>query len=229
MKLIRKSTHHDCCSRRGGVLSANLIAVVALVFSLGVGTAYAVTLANGSVKTRHLAAGAVTDAKIKSGTISEGKLTGSVTAKLNRVRVGSPVRVGMTTTSDVNAAPLVRVLTIGAYTVYGRCWTGSSGYGSARLYVQSSQSGALLNTSFQKLVGSGGAYPQANQLVPVSDVSTVAASNGANVFSGAFNAVYGGKVVRVDANAWVRADAAGQSTPNYNSSRCVFQARAVSN
>lgn len=219
MKLNRLSAHDECCPRRGGVLSAHLVAILALVCSLGMGTAYAMTLADGSVKTRHLANGAVTEAKLND----------TVVRKVNRVRVGAPVRTGMTTTSDVNAAPLVKVLSVGAYTIYGRCWSGSSGYGSAQLFVKSTQSGALLNTSAQALVGQGGSYPQANQIIPVSAVSTVTASNGANVFGGGMNAVYGGKVVRVDANGWVRADGVGQGTPNYNASRCVFEARAMVN
>lgn len=239
MKLPMRSSHHCSRTSRPGVLSANAIAILALIFSVTLGGAYAAGLANGSVKTRHLANGAVSEtklkdsavagAKIKKGAVSEAKLHPSVVSTLNQVRVGAPVRTGMTPTTDVNAAPEVRIMTVGAYTIYGKCWSGASGYGSAQIYVKSRQSGALLNTSATQLVGSAGNYPQANQAIPVTGVSTVSASNGANVFSGGLNAVYGSKFVRVDAMGWVRADAAGQSSPNYNTSRCVFEARATIN
>jgi hypothetical protein len=175
--------------------AALVVAVLALVASLG-GGSYAAKLLTGKdikngsitgkdIKKKSLTGKLVKDksltgADLKDGSVGAGDLApGTLEPKMKAIRVTATA--GATDDAARTAAPEQVLYTDGPFTIYGKCYTDTSGPSTyAVMYVKSSVNGAILAAGTDYLAGGSNADDLLNPSSDEEDRELERRSTGAN-------------------------------------------------
>ncbi|MGB7686677.1 MAG: hypothetical protein WBL45_12950 [Solirubrobacterales bacterium] len=181
---------------------------------------------NGAITTAKIKDGAITAAKLQSGTL--GTAPSANFSSYNRrgiVRVAaSPAGPDFATSRA--ASPEVPLVSVGAFSVYGKCFE-SGGVVNAATFIRTSENGSIFNSDGRELQGNPNFL---NTNTPEGDREVVAESAGTNaasyfgVHSPEFTAMApGGTAVRGDVQVGVKNGTLASGNGVYgNGNVCLF-------